>query len=164
MSLVSVSRLQRPGLAALAILLAACQPKQAAVNPDDPAIVATIDSAIQAAMAGAAGVNAEQALSITTRDSEFTFLTGDVMLTDYERILPAFRKTYGGLSSQRTDILERRIRVLAPDIAVFSAVGEGTYTDKAGFTSEPVGIGATIIFVKRDGVWRAVHIHQSIAR
>jgi len=43
-------------------------------------------------------------------------------------------------------------------------VGEGSYTDKANFTSPPVGMGSTVIFVKRDGVWRAVHFHQSIAK
>lgn len=148
----------------LALAAAACQPKSAAVNPEDPAIVAAIDSTIQAAMVGAASVNAEQALSISTRDNEFSFLTGDVLLTGYDNILPAFRKTYGGLASQKTEILEKRIRVLAPDVAMFTSVGEGTYTDKAGFTSEPVGLGATIIFVKRDGAWRAVHFHQSIAK
>jgi uncharacterized protein (TIGR02246 family) len=150
--------------AAFAFAAVACQPKPAEVDPNDPAIVAAIDSTVRTAMAGAGAVNAEQALSITTQDSNFTFLTGDLMLTGYDRILPAFSKTYGGLKSQHTEILEKRIRVLAPDVAVFSAVGEGTYTDKANFTSEPVGLGATVIFVKRDGVWRAVHFHQSIAK
>ncbi|MCL7982681.1 MAG: nuclear transport factor 2 family protein, partial [marine benthic group bacterium] len=61
-------------------------------------------------------------------------------------------------------ILEKRIRLLSPDIAVLTAVSEGTYTDKAGWTSEPVGIGHTIIFVRENGTWRARHVHQSIAR
>ncbi|MFI5078690.1 MAG: nuclear transport factor 2 family protein [Vicinamibacteria bacterium] len=43
------------------------------------------------------------------------------------------------------------------------ATGEGTYTDKAGWTSEPVGLALTIVFVRQNGVWRAVHAHQSIA-
>jgi hypothetical protein len=43
------------------------------------------------------------------------------------------------------------------------AVGEGTYTDKAGWTSPPVGLGLTVVFVREHGVWQAQHIHQSIA-
>lgn len=160
----AASRFRRAAALALCAITIGCQPKAVAVDPEDPAIIAAIDSTIQAAMAGAASANAEQALSITTRDSEFTFLTGDILLTGYDNILPAFRKTYSGLASQHTEILQKRIRVLAPDVAVFSSVGEGTYTDKAGFTSEPVGLGATIIFVKRNGAWQAVHFHQSVAK
>jgi len=48
-------------------------------------------------------------------------------------------------------------------VAVFSAVGEGTYTDLAGWTSEPVGLGLTIIFVLEDGRWVGRVVHQSIA-
>ena len=153
-------------LAGVALVLAAvaCQPKPAVVDPADPTIVATIDSLMVVGFTGAAAANAEQALSITTQDSSFTFLTGDLMLTGYDRVLPAFKETYGGLKSQHTEAFQKRIRVLTPDVAVFSAVGEGSYTDKANFTSPPVGMGSTVIFVKRDGVWRAVHFHQSIAK
>ena len=56
------------------------------------------------------------------------------------------------------------MRILSPDVAVVMAVGEGTYTDKAGWTSEPVGIGTTIVFVREDGQWRIRHAHQSIVR
>lgn len=149
---------------ALVILTAACQPQAPSFNPDDPAILAAIDSAMTVAMAGSAAGNAEQALSITTRDSTFSFITGDVMLTGYDGILDAFRNTYASIERQDQTILERHVRVIAPDVALLTAVGEGTYTDKAGFTSEPVGLGATIVFVRRNGTWQAVHYHQSIAK
>ena len=55
------------------------------------------------------------------------------------------------------------MRLLSPDVAVVMAVGEGTYTDQAGWTSPPVGMGTTIVFVREDGQWRARHAHQSIA-
>jgi hypothetical protein len=48
-------------------------------------------------------------------------------------------------------------------VALVTATAEGTYTDKAGWTSKPVGLGITIVFVRQDGAWRAVHAHQSIA-
>jgi hypothetical protein len=43
------------------------------------------------------------------------------------------------------------------------ATAEGTYTDNAGWTSEPVGLAVTIVYVRENGAWRAVHAHQSIA-
>jgi hypothetical protein len=53
-------------------------------------------------------------------------------------------------------------RLLSPDVAVFSAVSEGTYTDLAGWTSEPVGMGITVVFVRENGRWMGTLVHQSI--
>ena len=149
---------------ALALTALACQPKPVAFDPADPAVTARIEAALKQAMEGAAAVDAEKALAVTTRDGDFTFLTGDVMLVGYEAALPRFKETYAMLEKQHTEILSSRVRLLSPDVAVLTAVGEGTYTDKAGFTSEPVDLGATLVFVRKDGEWRAVHFHQSVAK
>jgi len=155
-----------PRVAALALLALAtgCQQKTAAVNPEDPAIIAQVDSVLQIAMAGAAAANAEQALSVSTKDQDFTFITGDLMLTGYDNILPRFEDTYSMLQKQTSQVIQKRVRVLAPDVVVVSAITEGTYTDKAGYTSDPVGLGSTIVFVRRNGEWRAVLFHQSVAK
>jgi uncharacterized protein (TIGR02246 family) len=150
--------------AALALSALACQPKPAAFNPEDPAVVAQIDSALRQAMDGAAAVDADKALAVATRDKDFTFVTGDVMLVGYDDILKRFKETYSTLEKQHTEIGTSRVRLLSPDVALVTAVGEGTYTDKAGFTSEPVGLGATLVFVRRDGEWRVTHFHQSVAK
>jgi len=86
------------------------------------------------------------------------------MLTGYDNILPRFEDTYSMLQKQTSQIIQKRVRVLAPDVVVVSAITEGTYTDKAGYTSDPVGLGSTIIFVRRNGEWRAVLFHQSVAK
>ncbi len=149
---------------ALALTALACQPKPVAFDPANPAVTAQIEAALKQAMEGAAAVDAEKALAVTTKDEGFTFLTGDVMLVGYEAALPRFKETYAMLEKQHTEILSSRVRLLSPDVAVLTAVGEGTYTDKAGFTSEPVGLGATLVFVRKNGEWRAVHFHQSVAK
>jgi uncharacterized protein (TIGR02246 family) len=143
---------------------AACQSPPATVNPEDPQIVAAVNTILDQAVAAAAAVNAEKVLSFTTMDDDFTFITGDTMLTGYSQALPAFRETYAMLQGQTNEVVERRTRVLAPDVVLVSAVSQGTYTDKAGFTSDPVGLGSTIIFVKRNGEWRVIHFHQSVAK
>jgi uncharacterized protein (TIGR02246 family) len=150
--------------AVLALSALACQPKPVAFNPEDPAVAAQIEAAMRQAMEGAAAVDAEKALAVTTKDKDFTFITGDLMLVGYDDILPRFRETYSTLEKQHTEITTKKVRLLSPDVALLTAVGEGTYTDKAGFTSEPVGLGATIVFVRKDGEWRAVHFHQSVAK
>jgi len=143
-----------------AVLAAACQPR---FDPEDPAIVAALDSIVQSAMEGARNVDADRVLAMAAGEGELTFITGDVLLSGLEPIRTQFRSTYAGLASQQQTVYEKRVRVLSPDVAIVMAVGEGTYTDKAGWTSAPVGIGTTIVFVREGGQWRARHAHQSIA-
>ena len=145
-----------------ASLLGACR-AQSSFNPEDPAIVAEIESRLQSAMAGAAAVDADRVLEIAEGKGEMTLVTGDVMLSGLDTIRARFKETYSGLAKQDQTVLEKRVRILSPDVALLMVVGEGTYTDKAGWTSEPVGIGLTIVFVRENGTWRARHVHQSIA-
>jgi uncharacterized protein (TIGR02246 family) len=143
-----------------AAALTACQPR---FDPEDPVISAVIDSIANAAREGSAQVDADRVLAMAEGEGELTFITGDVMLSGFERIHTSFKNTYAGLASQQQTVLEQRIRILSPDVAIVMAVSEGTYTDKAGWTSEPVGIGLTVVFVRENGQWRARHAHQSIA-
>jgi uncharacterized protein (TIGR02246 family) len=154
-------RILIPAAIACAVLSASCQP--AGFDPNDPAVVAAIDSIVEEAMAGSRNVDADRVLAMAQGEGELTFITGDVMLSGLEYIRETFRDTYAGLERQDQTILEKRVRVLSPDVAIVIAVAEGTYTDKAGWTSEPVGIGTTIVFVRENGEWRARHAHQSIA-
>jgi uncharacterized protein (TIGR02246 family) len=146
--------------AGLTFLLGGCE-THSPFNPDDPAVVAAIESRLQAAMDGAAKADAEPVVASFRDDA--TFLTGDVLLSGLADIRTRFADTYSGLTSQQHTIREKRVRVLSPDVALVTATAEGTYTDKAGWTSKPVGLGITIVFVRQDGAWRAVHAHQSIA-
>lgn len=146
-----------------AVLLGGCQARPA-FDPDDPAAVAAIEAQLQAALAGAAAVDADKVLGPSEGKGELTFITGDVMLSGLEEIRARFEDTYAGLAKQEQTVIQKRVRLLGPDVAVAMLVGEGTYTDKAGWTSSPVGLGLTVVFVREDGVWRARHAHQSIAQ
>lgn len=144
-------------------VLAACRPSAAGVDPNDPAITATIDSLARVALDGAARVDADRVLEPAGGGGEVSFITGDLLLTGLEPLRERFRATYAGLQRQQQTFAQKRVRVLTPDVAIAYAVGEGAYTDKAGTTSEPVGMGITLVFVKEHGQWRIRHIHQSIA-
>lgn len=148
-------------LSASAVLAASCQPTQ--FDPQDPAATAAIESIVQATMVGAAEADADRVLAMAEGQEDLTFITGDVMLQGLDEIREIFRDTYSGLESQDHVVLEKQVRLLTPDVAIFTAVSEGTYTDSAGWTSEPVGMGHTIVFVRVNGEWRAAHAHQSIA-
>jgi len=150
-----------PILATIAFtaLTAACQP--AGFDPDDPTIVEAIDSIVAQAMEGAREVDADRVLAMSEGDGEMTFITGDVMVSGLELLRESFSATYAGLESQEMELIEKRVRILSPDVAIVLAISEGNYTDKDGWTSEPIRIGQTIVFVRENGQWRARHAHQS---
>ena len=147
-------------LIACAAAFTGCQPR---FDPQDQAITAALDSIMEAVMEGAAQVDADRVLAMAEGEGEMTFITGDVMLAGLDVIRTSFKNTYAGLARQQQTVDELRVRILSPDVAMVMAVGEGTYTDKAGWTSEPVGLGVTIVFVRENGQWRARHAHQSVA-
>jgi len=146
-------------------LISACSPQSSpSFDPQDPEVVAIIDSLMVATMEAAAAVDPVRVLANAGGGDDFTLVTGDVMLTGIQTVQDAFTETYDGLLSQEQTMYEIRTRLLGPDVAVFSAVSEGVYTDKAGWTSEPVGLGITVVFVREDGRWTARHVHQSVAK
>ncbi len=144
--------------------LSACAPQSSqSFDPNDPAVIAVIDSIMRDAVQASREVDAVRVMESMGTGENFTLVTGDVMLHGSEVVAAAFADTYDGLLRQNSTVDETHTRLLTPDVAVFSAVGEGTYTDLAGWTSEPVGLGITIVFGLEDGRWVGRVVHQSIA-
>jgi uncharacterized protein (TIGR02246 family) len=162
-------RIELSVLLAAALALASCggTPTPAAAppafNPDDPAVTAALDSVVALARAGADAVNAEQTLAPLNAEDNLTFMSGDILIAGKAEILKAFQQTYATIKAQRHAPVARQVRLLAPDVALYSAVAKGTFQDLSGAISDPVGLGTTAIFVRRDGVWRLAHFHQSVA-
>ncbi len=151
-------------LAGVVACVSACAPQSSQnFDPNDPAVMAVIDSLMNEAVQASRDVDAVKVLASMETGENFTLVTGDVMLRGSEVVAAAFADTYDGLLRQNSTVEQSYIRLLTPDVAVFSGVGEGTYTDFAGWTSEPVGIGITIVFVLEDGRWVGKVVHQSIA-
>ena len=151
-------------VAAVVAGLSACAPQSSqSFDPNDPAVIAVIDSLMNNAVQASREVDPVKVLESMGTGEYFTLVTGDVMLRGSEAVAAAFADTYEGLLRQNSTIEETHTRLLTPDVAVFSGVGEGTYTDLAGWTSEPVGLGLTIVFVLEDGRWVGRVVHQSIA-
>lgn len=145
-----------------AVLLTACQ-QPVEFDPNDPETIAAIEAVLSEAMEGARNVDADRVLAAAEGEGELTLITGDVMLGGIDYIRETFRETYDGLEGQDQTVLASQVRVLSPDVAIVIAVSEGTYTDKAGWTSDPVGMGHTLVLVRESGEWRIRHAHQSIA-
>ena len=152
-------------VAGFLVSLAACSPPSSqSFDPDDPAVAAAIESLMAEAVKAADAVDPIGVLEPLGASEELTLITGDVMLTGRQIIQEAFADTYDGLLEQNHTTLEKKTRLLSPDVALYTAIAEGTYTDKAGWTSEPVGLAISVIFVRENGNWVARHVHQSIAQ
>ncbi|HKP31015.1 MAG TPA: nuclear transport factor 2 family protein [Gemmatimonadales bacterium] len=163
-------RIEHSALLSAALVLASCKApaapavKEPAFNPNDPAVIAALDSAVALAREGADAVNADQTLAPLHAEDNMTFITGDVLIAGREEILKAFRDTYATIKAQRHVPVARTARLLTPDVALYTGVVRGTFQDLSGKVSDPVGLGSTAIFIKRDGVWHLTHFHQSVAR
>ena len=150
-------------LAALVVAVG-CRSQPAAVTANEKETVAAVEAVLDKVVAAAEATDAEGVLSASTKDDAFTFITSDTLLNGYDEALAAFRTTYALLEKQTNQVIEKRVRVLSPDVVLVSAVSEGTYTDQAGFTSKPVGMGSTAVLVRRNGNWQVIHFHESVAK
>lgn len=161
-------RIEAAVLTVTTLALAACSAPApsaapaASFNAEDPVVVAILDSMVALAREGANAANADLALGALNPVDDVTFLTGDILLTGKENILIAFRATYSQIQRQRYAPIGRIVRLIAPDIAIYSGIGKGTFQDSDGYVMEPVWLGASCVFAKKDGAWRLVHFHQAV--
>jgi len=161
-------RTQLAALITSAFVLTSCaspEPVAAPVSfdPEDPAVVATLDSIVALVRAGADAVNADQTLGPANPEPSLVFMAGDVLIVGKDEVLKVFRDTYAQIRTQRHAPTARRVQLIAPDVAIYSALGRGVFQHLNGEISEPVGLGTSAVFVRRDGVWRLAHFHQSVA-
>ncbi len=75
-----------------------------------------------------------------------------------EQVKAALGRTSGSKTQYRWN--RQFVTVLSPEAALLTAEGEATVTTATGDTfSRP--LAQTIVFVLRDGKWKALHAHQS---
>ena len=80
-------------LAALAVL-PACQPSSTAFDPEDPVVIATIDSIANTIRAAAERADVDGVLASAGGTGQFTFVTGDLVLSGVDTVREAFQRTY----------------------------------------------------------------------
>ena len=159
-----ISRLSLALLAMSACASPAPVATTATFDPQDPAVTAALDSIVALSRDGANNADADAAMAPLNVDDQLTYMGADLILTGKERIRGAFRDTYAQVRRQAYAPIGRQVRLIAPDIVIYSGIGKGSYQDKDGKVSDPVYIGMSGVFVRRDGVWRLVHIQQSFVQ
>jgi len=112
-------------LAAMAGVMAcvsACAPQSRSFDPNDPAVLAVIDSLMQVTVEASRRVDPVGVMAAMGTGEDFTLVTGDVMLRGSDAVAAAMAETYSGLQSQYSTVSQSYARLLSPDVAVFSAV------------------------------------------
>jgi hypothetical protein len=97
-----------------AVPLLGCGPSASSFDPEDPQVVAEIESQLQSAMAGAAAADADRVLASAGGEGELTFITGDVLLSGLDTIRASFEDTYANIAKQDQTIREKRVPLLSP--------------------------------------------------
>jgi uncharacterized protein (TIGR02246 family) len=86
-----------------------------------------------------------------------------VFMATRQEALERVRTSLRGISRIRYEWKRQHVTVLSPEIALLTAEGESTATTAAGDTfTRP--FAQTVVFLLKDGEWKAIHAHQSSAR
>ena len=86
-------RITLQAVTAGAEVLASCSAQPVDLYPEDPEAIAAIDALLDVTVEGTRNVDADQVLAMVSRDGEFTFINGDLMLTGLETIREDFEDT-----------------------------------------------------------------------
>jgi uncharacterized protein (TIGR02246 family) len=106
--------------------------------------------------------DADRLFSYVLENDKGSVIQNGVFLTTRQEALERVRNNLGRSSSSRIQYRWKRqyVTVLSPDVAVLTAEGEVTATTSAGETFT-TPLAQTVVFVLRNGSWKAIHAHQS---
>jgi hypothetical protein len=83
-----------------------------------------------------------------------------VVLATRQEALERVRGDLRGIRSIQYRWQRQLVTVLSPEVALLTAEGESAVTTTAGGTFT-APFAQTVVFVLRDGEWKAIHAHQS---
>ena len=145
-------------VAASLALVAACSPGASAVPLVDTAGIRREVLAVADSISGGYRANdAEAILRHVDQHADYVSAGDGVYGTDAQADAAGMRAFYAGRDHHKYlafDNLDRRVAVLAPDVAVFNNHYRETLLYKTGDTARIRGT-YTLVFVRRNGHWKA---------
>lgn len=84
-----------------------------------------------------------------------------VLFRTHKEALDANKQGFQGLQSYNTTFNYEQVTVLSPTIALSTALGTYSVTTTDGQTFEGP-FATTIVFILREGQWKALHAHRSL--
>jgi uncharacterized protein (TIGR02246 family) len=108
-------------------------------------------------------VDADRLFGYMLDTDKVSVIQNGVVMTTRQEALEQVRSGLRGIAGIQYRWKRQYVTVLSPEVAMLAAEGESTATTTAGqaFTTP---FAQTVVFVLRDGRWRAIHAHQSAPR
>jgi uncharacterized protein (TIGR02246 family) len=108
-------------------------------------------------------LDAERLFGYMLDTDKVSVIQNGVVMTTRQEALEQVRSNLRGIAGIKYEWARQYVNVLSPEVAVLAAEGVSTATTTAGqtFTSP---FAQTVVFVLRDGRWKAIHAHQSAPR
>jgi uncharacterized protein (TIGR02246 family) len=112
------------------------------------------------ALRAAEAIDAERLFSFMLDTDKGSVIQNGVFLATREEALQRVKANLRGISKIQYRWKRQHVTALSPDVALLTADGESIATTTAGevFTTP---FAQTVVFVMREGRWKAIHAHQS---
>jgi uncharacterized protein (TIGR02246 family) len=128
---------------------------------EDEQIKATVGALMEKLSRTAETFAAEKALAVLSDDADAVFFF-DSKPCSKRQLIDTLTTIYATLQSMKINMDKPTITVLGPDAAVWAATGTATSVSKAGETFVET-LNETWVWQRRNGAWRVVHSHESVA-
>jgi uncharacterized protein (TIGR02246 family) len=134
------------------------------VTPDEAKAIedAVLAVSAQMTLAGEAA-DADRLFSFMLDTAKGSVIQNGVLMATRQEALERVRSNLRGISRVQYRWKRQYVKVLSPEVAVLTAVGESTATTAAGDTFG-APFAQTVVFVREAGGWKAIHAHQSSPR
>lgn len=152
---------KRTALILSGVLLLASTNAGLSVSRADSKSVEEAVLAVQAEMTKAAeAVDADRLFGYMLETDKGSLIQGGRILATRQEALERTRGDLVGIQSLQYRWLRQYVTVLSPETALLVSEGESVVTTTSG-ASFSVPFAQTVVFVLRDGAWKAIHAHQS---
>jgi uncharacterized protein (TIGR02246 family) len=105
-------------------------------------------------------MDADRLFSYMLDTDKGSVIQNGVVLATRQEALERVRANLRGIRTIQYRWQRQLVTVLSPQIALLTAEGESVVTTTAGGTFT-APFAQTVVFVLRDGSWKAIHAHQS---
>ena len=146
-------------------VLAACQPATTELTEEQKVeIAAEVDSVANDWWAAWAAADFDRGMSFIDAGSEAAWSGDEGTLYTRAEMDRTWRPTFTQLERQDLTFTDSRTVVLAPDIVCTIRAVTGIATDTTGTTRPEISSIETLVWVKRNGEWRALIGHESLQK
>ena len=124
-------------------------------------IGAELREAVSRLIQGCEALDMDLAFSLFWDSPGFRMIAADGSLCDYRTYVDSNADYLTGCASFKLTTIDEEVRVLGPDLAVYSWIYRAEATLKTGKRDVFEKAGASFVFKRVDGEWKAVYYHES---